>query len=75
MQDEQQLQLMGDEIVNAPNIDATHRGKINEQHQNVIELVVQRDLAMLSTTHQETPQTTTQPWVVSVNHDDNHEPI
>jgi hypothetical protein len=30
---------------------------------------------MLSTIHQETPQTTTQPMVVSVHHDDNHEPV
>jgi hypothetical protein len=28
---------------------------------------------MLSTTHQETPQTITQPQVVNVYHDDNHE--
>jgi hypothetical protein len=31
---------MGDELVNAPNMDATKRGKVNEQHQNVLELVV-----------------------------------
>jgi hypothetical protein len=35
-QDEQQVQLMGDEPVNAPNMDATLREEINEQHQNVI---------------------------------------
>jgi len=31
---------VGDEPMNAPNTDATHGGKINEQHQNVIELIV-----------------------------------
>jgi hypothetical protein len=34
---------------------------------------VQRDLATLSTIHQATPHTSTQPWVVNVHHDDNHE--
>jgi hypothetical protein len=34
------MQPMGDEHVNAPNMDVTHRGKVNEQHQNVVELVV-----------------------------------
>jgi hypothetical protein len=36
---------------------------------------VQKDPTMLSTTHQETPQTTTQPQAMNVYHDDNHEPI
>jgi hypothetical protein len=39
------------------------------------ELIVQKNLATLSTTHQETPRTTTQPHVVNLYHDDNHEPI
>jgi hypothetical protein len=26
---------MGDELVNAPYMDATQRGEVNEQHQNV----------------------------------------
>jgi hypothetical protein len=34
---------MGNEHVNAPNIDATHRGEANERHQNVVELVVQKN--------------------------------
>jgi hypothetical protein len=46
---------MGDEPMNAPNMDATWRGKVNEQHQNVAESIVQRDPTTLSTTHQETP--------------------
>jgi hypothetical protein len=58
-QDEQQVQSMGDEPMNAPNMDVTQRGEINEQHQNVIKAVVQRCPTMFSTTHQETPQTTT----------------
>jgi hypothetical protein len=41
--------------VNAPNIDATQRGKVNEQHQNVIKPVMQRNPVALSTIHQETP--------------------
>jgi hypothetical protein len=65
---------MGNEPMNVPNIDASHRGEINEQ-QNVAELVVQRDLVALSTTHQKTPQTITQPRVMNVYNDDNHEPI
>jgi len=39
-QNEQQLQLMGNEHVNAPNMDVTERGKVNEQHQNVAKPVV-----------------------------------
>ncbi len=39
---------------------ATQRGEANEQHQNVTELVVQRDPITLSTIHQVTPQTITQ---------------
>jgi hypothetical protein len=31
---------MGDEIVNAPKINATHRGEVNDQHQNEAEKVV-----------------------------------
>ncbi len=30
---------------------------------------------MLSTIHRETPQTITQPKIVNVHNDDNHEPI
>jgi hypothetical protein len=30
---------------------------------------------MLSTTHQTTPQTSTQLWILSVQHDDNHEHV
>jgi hypothetical protein len=41
--------------MNAPNTDAAQRGKANEQHQNVIKLVVQRNLTTLSTTHHKTP--------------------
>jgi hypothetical protein len=37
--------------VNAPNMDATHRGKVNEQHQNVTELVMHKYTTTLSTTH------------------------
>jgi hypothetical protein len=36
---------------------------------------VQKDPTALSTTYQKTPRTTTQPQVVNVYHDDNHEPI
>ncbi len=59
--------------MNAPNTNATQRGEVNEQHQNVIEPVVQKDLVGFSTTHQETPRTITQPRVVNVHNDDNHE--
>jgi hypothetical protein len=33
---------MGDECVNAPHMDVTQKGEVNEQHQNVIEPIVQR---------------------------------
>jgi hypothetical protein len=46
---------MRNELVNAPNTYATQRGEVNEQHQNVVEWVVLRDLVVLSTIHQETP--------------------
>ncbi len=60
----------------APNRIVAQRGKVNEQHQNVAKLVVQKNLAIFLATHQETPRTTTQPRVVIiVYHDDNHEPI
>jgi hypothetical protein len=49
------MQPMGDELVTTPNMDATQRGEINDQHQNVAELIMQRDPTMLSTIHQETP--------------------
>jgi hypothetical protein len=42
---------MGGELVNALNTNATQKGKINEKHQNVGELVVQKARTMLSTTH------------------------
>jgi hypothetical protein len=63
------------ELVNALNMDVAQRGKVNEQHQNATKQVVHKDLAVLSTIHQATPQTSTQPQVMIVHHDDNHEPI
>jgi hypothetical protein len=66
---------MGNKPVNAPNTNATQRREVNEQHQNVVESIMQRDLTMLSTTHQETRRTITQPHAMNVHHDDNHEPI
>jgi hypothetical protein len=38
-------------------------------------LVVQRNPITVSTIHQVTPHTSTQPWVVSVHHDDIHEHV
>jgi DNA-binding FadR family transcriptional regulator len=58
---------MGNKPVNAPNTNATQRREVNEQHQNVVESIMQRDLTMLSTTHQ--------PHAMNVHHDDTHEPI
>ncbi len=69
------MQPMGNELVNAPKMDATQRGEVNEQHQNVKKSVIQRNLVAFSTIHQETSQTITQSRVVSVHNDDNHEPI
>ncbi len=43
---------MGDELMIALNMDVTQRGEINDQHQNVVELIVQRDPTTLSTIHQ-----------------------
>ncbi len=51
------MQPMGDETVNAPKIDATQRGEVNEQHQNIVEPVVQKDPITLSTIYQEMPPT------------------
>jgi hypothetical protein len=42
---------MKNKPMNAPNMDATQRGEVNEQHQNVAEPIMQKDLATLSTTH------------------------
>jgi hypothetical protein len=66
---------MGNELVNAPNTNATHRGEVNEQHQNVAKSIVERDLVVVPTTHQKTPQTITQSEVVNVHNDDNHEHV
>ncbi len=66
---------MGDEHVNAPNTNVAQRGEVNEQHQNVVEPIVQRDPVALSTTHQKTPRTITQPKVMNVHNDDNHEQV
>jgi hypothetical protein len=41
--------------MNAPNINATQRGKINEQHHNVEKSDVQKYPISFSTIHQETP--------------------
>ncbi len=64
---------MAKKLVNALNKDVTQRGEANEKLQNETKPVVQRDLAMLSTIPQATPHTSTQPRVVNVHHDDNHE--
>jgi len=42
---------MENELVNAPNMDATQRGEVNEEYQNVTKPIVQKDLITLSTTH------------------------
>jgi hypothetical protein len=34
------MQPMGDERMNAPNMNATQRGKVNEQHQNVVKSIM-----------------------------------
>jgi len=59
--------------MNMPNTNATQKEEVNEQHQNVTKPVMKRNPTTLSTIHQETPRTITQPRVVSVYHDDNHE--
>jgi len=65
---------MGNEPMNAPNMDVAQKGEVNEQHKNnVIELLMHRDPTMLLTTHKKTPQIITKPWAMSVYHDDNHE--
>ncbi len=61
--------------MNAPNIDAIHRVKANEQHQVVTKLAMQKETTSTSTTHQVTPQTLTQLLVVSVQCGGNHELI
>jgi hypothetical protein len=55
------MQPMGNKPMNALNKDATQTGKVKEQHQNVAKLVVQRNPIVLSTTHQVTSHTSTQP--------------
>jgi len=69
------MQPMGDECMNVAHMNATQKGEVNEQHQNVAKPIVQRYLRAFLTIHQETSQTTTQPKVVSVYHDDNHKPV
>jgi len=50
-QNEQQVQPMGNELVDASHMDATQRGEVNEQNQNATKQVVQKDPIVLSTTH------------------------
>jgi hypothetical protein len=38
---------MGNELANAPNMDAAQNGKINEQHKNATKLFVLRDPPVL----------------------------
>jgi hypothetical protein len=38
---------MGNKCVNAPNTNATLKGETNEQHQNAVEMIMQRNLTML----------------------------
>jgi hypothetical protein len=45
------MQPMEIKHMNALNMDAAQRGKVNEQHQNVVEQVVERDPTVFSTTH------------------------
>ncbi len=52
---------MGNKLVNALNTNVAQREEVNEQHQNVTKLIMQRNLTMLSTIHQETPRTIIQP--------------
>ncbi len=42
---------MENELMNAVNMDATQRGEVNEQYQNVIELIVQKYPITFSTIH------------------------
>ncbi len=49
------MQPIGIELVDAPSMDATQRGKANEQHINEVKSIVQRDPIALSATHQITP--------------------
>jgi hypothetical protein len=42
MQDEQ-VQPIGSELVNAPNMDATHKVATNEQDQTIAESIMQKD--------------------------------
>ncbi len=37
--------------MNAPNTDATQRGEVNEQHQNVAKPIVEKNLIVFSTIH------------------------
>jgi hypothetical protein len=66
MQDEQLVQLMGNELVNAPNMDTTQWVEANEQHQFAIKPIVLKNLALPSTTYQVTPQTLTQRRTMSI---------
>jgi hypothetical protein len=51
IEDEQQMQPMGDELVNAPNMDVTHWVGADKQHQNATKLVMYRNSTVLSITH------------------------
>ncbi len=66
---------MATKPMNAPITNATQKGETNEQHQNVTKPIMFRDPTVLSTTHQVTSQTSTQPWAMNVRRDDNHEHV
>ncbi len=65
VQDEQ-VQPIGSELMNAPNMDVTHKVEANK-HQTTTESTMQNDPSVPSTIHQVTPQTSTQPWPMNTH--------
>jgi hypothetical protein len=53
------VQLVENELVNAPNMDVTQWVQTNYQHQNVAKLIVPKDPTIPVNIHQMTPQTST----------------
>jgi hypothetical protein len=69
------MQLVENELVNAPNMDVTQWVQTNDQHQNVTKLIMPRDPTIPLNSHQMTPQTSTQQRAMNIHNGGNNEHV
>jgi hypothetical protein len=66
------MQLVENELMNAPNMDVTQWVQTNDKHQNVAKLIMPRDPTIPLNNHQMTPQTSTQQRAMNIHNGDNN---